>query len=104
MESSSSIIDQPLALQQSPPLPGAAITYDDGAMRFDVNGVEAFRLTTDGMHYQGQLVADGGLAHSVVLSWFLRLRDAMADHDTGIIDHPADSDDQSAIDFDDPLN
>jgi hypothetical protein len=59
-----------LALRFQEPPPEALIQFETDALRFIVCGVEAFRLTSSGMEYKGQVVEDAGVAYREITEFF----------------------------------
>ena len=68
--------DTPL-LQFRPAVPQALIQFDGDAIRFFVNGVEAFRFTPVGIEYKEQIVEDAGIAYREVTDFFSAAKEAM---------------------------
>jgi hypothetical protein len=60
---------------QEPP-PEARIQFETDALHFIVCGVEAFRLTSSGMEYKGQIVEDAGVAYREVTEFFSAAKEA----------------------------
>jgi hypothetical protein len=60
-----------------PPPPGALIQFEVDALRFDIGGVEVFRLTPQGMEYKGQTVEDAGVAYREVTAFFSAAKEAV---------------------------
>ena len=66
-----------LQFHPAPAAPEACISFDTEVIRFLVNGVEAFRLTSSGMEYKGQVVEDAGVAYREVTEFFSAAKEAM---------------------------